>query len=67
MQAAGNPRLGPLAANGGPTQTRLPLAGSPLLDRVPLGKADCGSPLFPDQRGAARPSGAACDIGATEL
>lgn len=63
----GDPRLAALAANGGPTETRLPLAGSPLLDRVPLGKAECGSPLFPDQRGVARPRGAACDIGAAEL
>jgi hypothetical protein len=28
----GDPRLGPLQNNGGPTQTRLPLPGSPLID-----------------------------------
>lgn len=55
-----DPLLGPLAANGGPTQTHLPQPGSPLLDAA-LG--DC---LATDQRGLARPIGATCDIGAVE-
>ena len=63
-----DPLLGPLADNGGPTHTRLPLAGSPVLDRVsviiPVGATD--------QRGFSRPrDGDAdsifkADIGAVE-
>ncbi|MEM6287842.1 MAG: choice-of-anchor Q domain-containing protein [Bacteroidota bacterium] len=58
--------LGALGDNGGPTPTRLPMAGSLLIDG-----GDCGSSTT-DQRGAARPvdgdasGGAACDIGAVE-
>jgi predicted outer membrane repeat protein len=55
------PRLGPLAANGGPTGTRALLPGSPALDRYRTD--DCPSV---DQRGFARPVGAGCDIGAFE-
>lgn len=55
-----DPLLGPLADNGGSTQTHLPQAGSPVIDAA-LG--DC--PAI-DQRGIARPVGAACDIGAVE-
>ena len=55
-----NPMLGPLADNGGPTETMALLAGSPALDAVPSG--------FPpvDQRGVSRPQGAWADIGAFE-
>lgn len=64
-----NPLLGPLADNGGPTQTHAPLLGSPAIDAVPL--ADCtdanGNPVATDQRGVARPQGPACDIGSVEL
>jgi len=56
-----DPLLGSLADNGGPTQTHLPQPDSPALD-VALG--DC---LATDQRGIARPSGAACDMGAVEV
>jgi hypothetical protein len=49
--------LGPLAANGGPTETMALTAGSPAIDKVTAG--DC--PLT-DQRGATRT--APCDIGA---
>ncbi len=57
-----NPLLGPLASNGGPTQTMALLAGSPAINAVPL--ALC---LFKtDQRGVARPQGIRCDIGAYE-
>ena len=57
------PRLGPLADNGGPTQTHEPLPGSPALDAGlnPL-------PLEFDQRGDGyvREFGATADIGAVE-
>jgi hypothetical protein len=53
--------LGPLANNGGPTQTHLPQAGSPLIDE---GTAT-GAPAT-DQRGIPRPQGAVFDIGAVE-
>lgn len=55
-----NPQLGALAANGFGV-VMLPQAGSPVIDAVPcVGTAT-------DQRGIARPQGAACDIGAVEL
>ncbi|MET8679714.1 choice-of-anchor Q domain-containing protein [Streptomyces sp. NPDC004647] len=52
-------RLGPLADNGGPTDTAALLTGSPAID------AAKGCPAA-DQRGIARPQGPACDIGAFE-
>jgi hypothetical protein len=57
--------LGPLADNGGPTQTRLPQQGSPLLDAIPA--AECAPEIATDQRGVARPQGGFCDIGAVEV
>ncbi|CCK25678.1 polymorphic outer membrane protein [Streptomyces davaonensis JCM 4913] len=54
-----DPLLGPLTDNGGPTDTAALLPGSPALDAA----ADCPDT---DQRGIARPQGAACDIGAYE-
>ena len=57
-----DPLLGPLADNGGPTQTHALLAGSPAID---AGSGDCPPPAT-DQRGVARPQSAACDIGAFE-
>jgi CSLREA domain-containing protein len=57
-----DPMLGPLADNGGPTQTRALLVGSPAID---AGSSDCPPPAT-DQRGTARPQGG-CDIGAFEL
>jgi hypothetical protein len=56
-----DPRLGPLANNGGPSMTHALLAGSPAIDRFRA--ATC--PLF-DQRAFGRPAGAACDSGAFE-
>ena len=55
-----NPLLGPLANNGGLTQTHGLQAGSPAIDT--------GSPAAPavDQRGVARPVGAGFDKGAFE-
>jgi CSLREA domain-containing protein len=54
-----DPKLGPLADNGGPTQTHALLAGSPALD-----SAGPGCPPS-DQRGAPRTG--TCDRGAYEL
>ncbi|CAG0937549.1 hypothetical protein TFLX_06487 [Thermoflexales bacterium] len=57
----GDPLLGPLADGGGRTPTLALLAGSPALDT-----ADTATCLPTDQRGVARPQGAACDRGAYE-
>jgi hypothetical protein len=56
-----DPRLGPLADNGGPTETLALLPGSPAIDAVPSG--------FPptDQRGVTRPQGLEADMGAFEV
>jgi len=56
-----DPTLGPLDDYGGPTPTIPLLAGSPAID---AGGTGYGLPT--DQRGRARPYGAACDIGAFE-
>jgi CSLREA domain-containing protein len=58
-----DPRLGALADNGGPTQTRALLAGSAALGAIPAGDALCAGA---DQRGVAIAPAAACDIGAYE-
>ncbi len=57
--------LGPLADNGGPTQTHLPLAGSPALDLIPSGSAGCTAGAI-DQRGISRPQASGCDCGSVE-
>ncbi len=57
----GDARLGPLADNGGPTETEALAAGSPAIEQIPAG--DC---IATDQRGYARPEGTDCDIGALE-
>jgi hypothetical protein len=59
----GDPNLGPLQDNGGPTKTMAISAPSAALDQVPAG---AGCPAT-DQRGLLRPQGSACDIGAFEL
>ena len=57
-----DPRLGPLADNGGPTFTHALLPGSPAID------AGITAPgVTSDQRGVPRPQGAAPDIGAFEV
>ena len=56
-----DPLLAPLANNGGFSYTMALLAGSPAIDT----HAGIGCPAA-DQRGVARPIGAACDIGAHE-
>lgn len=77
-RTVGDPQLGPLADNGGSTQTHLPGPSSPALDRIPAATASpivdavSGTPvtLCPpgavDQRGSTRPAGARCDVGAVE-
>jgi hypothetical protein len=61
-----DPRLGPLAQNGGPTQTHALLSDSPALDAGT--DAVVGPPLNlqTDQRGRPRRAGLAVDIGAFE-
>ncbi len=56
-------KLAPLQDNGGPTQTHALLPGSVAIDLIP--EAMCV--METDQRGVARPQGAACDVGAFEL
>ena len=62
--------LGGLSNNGGLTHTHLPNGSSPAVDAGnPAGVTSSGSGgscLIIDQRGAARPQGAQCDIGAVE-
>jgi hypothetical protein len=57
-----DPQLGPLASNGGPTQTMALSADSPAIDT-----ADSASFLPTDQRNVLRPQGAGPDIGAYEF
>jgi HYR domain/FIMAH domain len=58
-----DPKLGPLASNGGPTQTLALQQGSPAIDQIPA--AQCPTT---DQRGAPRldDSETTCDMGAYE-
>lgn len=58
--AGGDPKLGALQDNGGPTPTMAPGAGSAAID------AGAGCPST-DQRGVLRSAGTACDIGAYEV
>jgi hypothetical protein len=65
---SGDPMLGPLIDNGGPTLTHALLPGSPAIDAVPV--VNCTLPT--DQRWAPRPivqtsADTPCDIGAFEL
>ena len=59
-----DPLLGALADNGGPVETSALLAGSPAIDQVPADGAGCPAT---DARGAPRPVGGQCDIGAFEV
>jgi len=61
-----DPLLGPLAKNGGPTQTMSLATSSAAVNRIPLGPPLC-TVKGKDQRGVARPQGLACDVGAFEL
>ncbi len=79
VEDGGDPLLGALGANGGPTLTRLPQLGppvSPLIDAIPVdacgdGDALAGEAVTTDQRGVTRPQAVlgvdACDIGAVEV
>jgi hypothetical protein len=58
--AASDLKLSPLRDNGGPTRTHALLTGSVAVDAI----SECLLPQ--DQRGVARPQGAACDLGAFE-
>jgi hypothetical protein len=62
---SGDPKLAPLGDYGGPTQTMALLPGSPALDAGDNSLIPAG--LTTDQRGFARVSGAAVDIGADEV
>jgi hypothetical protein len=57
-----DPKLGPLVDNGGPTRTRALGPGSGAVDNATA--ALCNAV---DQRGVARPQGAACDSGSYEV
>jgi hypothetical protein len=72
-------KLNGLADNGGPTETKAPMASSPAINQIPPGTAAlvadpvgggavtlCGEGAI-DQRGVARPQGPTCDIGAVEI
>jgi SdrD B-like domain len=59
-----NPKLSALGDNGGPTQTEIPLAGSPAIDAGNNSLIPAG--VITDQRGFARIAGKAVDIGAVE-
>jgi Bacterial Ig domain/RTX calcium-binding nonapeptide repeat (4 copies) len=62
--SSGDPKLQPLANNGGPAQTMALVLGSAAISAVPSSGANCAAA---DQRGTARPQGPACDSGAFEL
>jgi predicted outer membrane repeat protein len=62
-----DPNLGPLADNGGPTQTHALLPGSPAIDTGDNSICAAQPVNNLDQRGVARPQGVFCDIGAFEL
>jgi len=70
---SGDPNLGPLADNGGPTQTLALLAGSPAIDAADNGICGAAPVSDLDQRGVARPQdgnadgSAVCDLGAYEV
>jgi hypothetical protein len=59
---SGDPKLGPLQDNGGPTPTMALLFGSPAIDAG----NDAVAPAT-DQRGVTRPGGTTTDIGAFEV
>lgn len=74
VQDGADPQLGALASNGGPTQTHLPAAASPLVNAIPT--AACGggdalaeAAITTDQRNLVRPDlvNQTCDIGSVEL
>ncbi|WKZ47134.1 MAG: sortase [Anaerolineales bacterium] len=63
---SGDPNLGPLADNGGPTQTHALQSTSPAIDAGNAATCAAAPVSNLDQRGVTRPQGAVCDIGAYE-
>jgi hypothetical protein len=61
---SGDPNLGPLQDNGGPSWTIDLGTGSAAIDQIPATGAGCPAT---DQRGVVRPAGPMCDIGAYEV
>ncbi|MFN8381038.1 MAG: sortase [Anaerolineales bacterium] len=64
---AGDPNLGSLADNGGPTQTMALQTGSIAIDAGDAATCAAAPVSNKDQRGVTRPQGAVCDIGAYEV
>jgi hypothetical protein len=66
---SGQLALGPLADNGGETETHLPTSGSIAVDAIPEELCSEVLPVIPllDQRTVARPQGSGCDIGSVEV
>ncbi|MEZ4634686.1 MAG: choice-of-anchor Q domain-containing protein [Caldilineaceae bacterium] len=68
-----DPLLGALVNGGGPTFVHPIEAGSPAIDFIPSGDAECGGAIVVDQRGQPRPQDgnadltADCDAGAYEV
>jgi uncharacterized protein (TIGR03437 family) len=56
-----DPKLGALQSNGGPTQTMLPLPGSPV-----IGAGGASAAVTTDQRGQTRPAAGSVDYGAVQ-
>jgi hypothetical protein len=63
---SGDPNLGSLADNGGPTQTIALITGSPAIDAGDTATCSAAPVNNLDQRGVTRPQGAQCDVGAYE-
>jgi predicted outer membrane repeat protein len=63
----GNPALGPLQDNGGPTPTHAIANTSKAYNQIPHLSGGCGTTITIDQRGIRRPQSSGCDIGAFEL
>jgi CSLREA domain-containing protein len=61
-----DPMLGPLANNGGATQTQLPALASPVLNTIPSGVSDCGTTVTTSQNAVTRPQGVGCEKGGAE-
>jgi len=64
VKRTGDPGVGPLQDNGGPTLTHALLAGSVALDS---GDPDTADAPATDQRGEARIQGGRIDIGSVEM
>lgn len=64
-----DPKLGPLADNGGPDRSHLPLFGSPVIDAGDASLIPADLPLASDQRGPGfvRVFGPAIDLGSIEI